>query len=355
MLRDVLNHALQTGPGLTSARVVVVHAIAPKRYEDPVRGRRFQNHALERASNVQGVTSAAWTSSLPLVNTSRMGYAKDEQSSFVPYDTVMISSGYFATMNHPILAGREFDDRNDAILADAAIVNLPLAQALFGDRAVGQHLITEGGKRLEIVGVVSDAKYRKMAEPIRPTVFVPMSTMYLSGLYLVARTAGDASIATSVVAEVLRSIDSAEIDRETTLDWHLQTAVRRERVALVFVAACSVIVLVTALVGPYLLTRHAVVSRHDELAVRLAIGARAKHMLDLVFSQAAKATISGIVIGEAGALALAAAFAKLTGTTMASAAQLSIAAAVVLTMSCALAVALPALRILRISPAAALR
>jgi ABC-type antimicrobial peptide transport system permease subunit len=182
-----------------------------------------------------------------------------------------------------------------------------------------------------------------------------MSTMYLSGLYLVARTADDAASMTSAVAEALRLVDSAEIDRETTLDWHLRTAVRRERVALVFVGACSLFVLITAIVGPYLLTRHAVVSRQDELAVRLAIGARTKHLLDLVLSQAARATLAGIMIGGTIAVALAAVSTELTGSTVASMALFTFAAALILAISCLCAAIFPALKTLRISAAAALR
>jgi hypothetical protein len=160
---------------------------------------------------------------------------------------------------------------------------------LFAGGALRRHLFTDGGKQLEIVGIVSDARYRQMAEPVRPTVFVPMSTMYLSGLHLVARTHGDADGMIPSITEVLLSIDSVRIDRETTLDLHLQTAVRRDRVASVFVTACALVILVFAISGPYLLTRHFVTSRHQELAVRLAIGARGRHIAWLVLFQAAKA------------------------------------------------------------------
>jgi predicted permease len=355
MLRDSLNHALQTGPGTTSDQVAVIHTIAPTRYEDPVRGRRFQDQALERVSKIPGVLSADWTSGLPLVNAGRAGYSRDARGPFVPYDTVMVSSGYFATMQHPVLEGREFKPQNDAGRADAAVINLPLAQALFPEGALRRHLYTDRGKQLEIVGVASDARYRQMAEPVRPTVFVPMSTMYLSGLHLVARTHGHAYGMIHSITEVLLSIDSVTIDRETTLDLHLQTAVRRDRVASVFVTACALMILVFAISGPYLLTRHFVTSRHQELAVRLAIGARGRHIAWLVLFQAAKATAAGVLIGGAGALVLAASLGSLTGETAASTTPLALGVAALLAMSCATSAALPAIRIFRLRPAAALR
>lgn len=356
MLPRGLNRALQTGPGLTADHVAVIHVIAPTRYSDHGRpGRRFQHQALERVARLPGVMSANWTSTLPLVSASRGGYATRREGPFVPLETIQVSSGYFATMQHVVVEGREFDDRNDTIRADAAVINQPLAEAFFPTGAVGRHLITEDGKQLQVIGVVAATRYRKMSEPVRPTVYVPMSTLYLSGLHLVARTSGDASRLIATIADTLRSIESAKIERATTLDGHLQTAVRRDRIAVVFVLACGVLILLFAISGPYLLTRHAVTSRYDELAVRLAFGARGGHIFGLVLGQAARATVAGVLIGEAIALAFAAMFAGATGATAASTTPLSLAIGLVLMLACAISAAVPAFSAYRLSPAAALR
>ena len=356
MLPVGLNRTLQTGPGVTADHVAAIHVIAPTRYADYGRpGRRFQHQALERAARVPGVQSVSWTSTLPLVSASRGGYATKREGPFVPLDTIQVSSRYFATMQHAVVEGREFDDRNDTVRADAAVINQPLADALFPAGAVGRTLIGEDGKQLQIIGVVTAARYRKMSEPVRPTVYLPMSTLYLSGLHLVARTSGDASRLVPAIAAALQTIDNPEIPRATSLDGHLRTAVRRDRIAMVFVAACAVLILLFAITGPYLLTRHAVTSRYDELAVRLAFGARGGHLFGLVLGQAARATVAGVVIGEAAALALAAAFAGATGVTAIAAAQVALAIGAALSIACALSAAVPAFRAYRLSPAAALR
>lgn len=355
MLRSGMNHALQTGPGITADHVVVIHAIAPTRYADPGRGRRFQQQALERVERVPGVISANWTNTLPLVSAPRAEYAANRNGPFLPIDTIQVSSGYFGTMQHGVVEGRDFDDRNDTMRAESVVINQLLADALFPGGAVGRQLFRADGQPLAIIGVVSAARYRKMAEPVRPTVYVPMSTMYWAGLHLVARTRGDASRLVPTIAETLRSIDSAEIDRETTLEGHLQTAVRRDRIAMVFVAACAVLILLFAISGPYLLTRHAVTSRYDELAVRLALGARGGDIFGLVLGQAARATAAGVLIGEVVALALAAVFAGATGGTAISTMQAASAIGVALTVACAISAAVPALEAYRLSPAAALR
>lgn len=355
MLRNGLNHTLQVGSGKTAGNVAVVYAIAPTRYADPIRGRRFQDQALERLERMPGVVSADWTSALPMVGTRRDAYAPDAEGPFAQFDTIQVSSGYFETMQIGMLEGRAFDARNDTVRADMVVINESMQRALYPAGAVGRLLFRDEGKERLIVGVVADGRYRKMAEPVRPAVYTPMSTMYQAGLNLVVRTSVDASRVLPAISETLLAIDEVRIEREVTLDQHLQTAVRRDRVALVFVAACAVLIFLFAISGPYLLTRHAVTSRYDELAVRLAFGARGQHIFGLVLWQAAQATATGVIIGVAVALSMAALFSGATGSTPWSLMPVALAIAAALTTLCAISAALPAVRVYRLSPAAALR
>jgi predicted permease len=356
LLGDGMDRALQLGPGTTAHEVAVVHTIAPTRYEDRARGRRFQLQALERLSAMPGINSAAATSALPLVSAMKIGYALDAGGPFAPFQTITVSSRYFATMQHPILEGREFDSRHDTIRPDAAVINQALARVLFPTMpAIGQHLSDDNGQQLTVIGVVADARYRHMAEPVKPTVYIPLSSRYLSGFHFVARATGDATPRVAAVAETLQAIDSARLERQTTLDQHLQGAVRRERVAMTFVAACGLLILVFAVSGPYLLTRQAVTSRYDELAVRLAFGARGQHIFGLVIAQAARSTLIGVLVGESIALALAALVADATGVTAGAASLTVLTIGVVLVALSAIAATVPALRAYRLSPAAALR
>lgn len=298
--------------------------------------------------------SVALTATLPLVSASRMGYADNPHGPFAPYDNIIVSSGYFTTMGHPLSRGNEFSSRDDRI-EGRVVINQQFADAMFRDDPVGRHLYADDGRRLEIIGVATDARYRKMERAVAPTVYLPLSSRYLSGFHLVARTSGEARPRVAAIAETLRAIDSAKIERQTTLDEHLQTAVRRDRVAMVFVAACGLLILLLAMSGPYLLTRHAVTSRYDELAVRMAFGARGEHLFGLVIAQAARATVAGVLIGQAVTLALAVVLGSVTGVTPGVASQTALAIGVVLLVLSAIAATVPALKAYRLSPAAALR
>lgn len=351
---DGMNRALQAGPGITAAEVAVVHTIAPTRYADPARGRRFQLAALERVATVPGVTSVALTATLPLVSASRMGYADNPHGPFHPFDTIIVSSGYFSVMQHPLVRGDEFSARDDRI-AGRVVINQQLAAAMFPGGRIGPHIYAEDGTRMTVIGVAANARYRQMERPVAPTVYLPLSSRYLSGFHLVARTSGEARPRVAAIVATLEAIDSARIERQTTLDGHLRTAVRRDRVAMVFVNACGLLILIFAVSGPYLLTRQAVTSRYDELAVRLAFGAPGQHVFGLVVAQAARATAAGIAIGVAIAIGLAASATDRTGVTAGAASLTALVVGSGLLVLCAIASAVPALRAFRLSPAAALR
>lgn len=354
LLPDGMNRALQAGPGVTAAEVAVVHTIAPTRYQDPARGRRFQLAALERVATLPGVTSVALTATLPLVSASRMGYADNPHGPFRPFGTIIVSSGYFATMQHPLIGGTEFDSRDDRV-EGRVVINQQLAAAMFPGRPAGPHLYAEDGTRMTVIGVAANARYRQMERPVAPTVYLPLSSRYLSGFHLVARTGAEAQPRVAAIVTTLQAIDSTTIERQTTLDGHLRTAVRRDRVAMVFVNACGLLILIFAVSGPYLLTRQAVTTRYDELAVRLAFGAPGRHVFGLVMTQATRATAAGIAIGLAIAILLAAMAAGRTGVTAAAASLTALGVGSGLLVLCAIASAVPALRAFRLSPAAALR
>jgi putative ABC transport system permease protein len=355
LVHGALQKAMESGAGTVADHVAVVSTFAPTRYADKARGARFQHSALERVALAPGVTSAAWTSTLPLVSASQAGYTRDLAAGYANYRTVIVSSGYFTTMKHDIVEGREFTSRDDRIDTGAVVVNTAFAQRVFPDGAIGGTLFGDDRGRMTIVGVAADARYRKMEDHPEPTVYLPMSKRYLAGFHLVVRTAGPAAPVVGDIADLLRAIDSVEIDRETTLARHLQTAVKRDRVAEVTVLASGLLIVGFAMTGPFLLTRHAVTSRSDELAIRLAFGARGKHIVGLALSHALRASLVGIVLGEAAAISLAVFVAPSTGIAPGAVTSTFVWTGLALTGTCAVAAFVPALGACFVRPMAALR
>ena len=91
-----------------------------------------------------------------------------------------VTPGWFATYGTPILAGRDFDDRDRAGTQPVAIVNEAFARRFL---TAPTRWAARSGRGpagpampfMEIVGLVSDAVYRSLRDPVPPTMYVPLA------------------------------------------------------------------------------------------------------------------------------------------------------------------------------------
>src|SRR2546427_11071516 len=105
------------------------------------------------------------------------------------------ATAYFATLETPRLAGREFSDGDSDTAPKVSIVNESFARHFFGERsALGRH-VTSVRVTYEIVGVVRDARYQNLRDGIISTMYIPWmqreDTQPSSYSYLVRVVAGD--------------------------------------------------------------------------------------------------------------------------------------------------------------------
>src|SRR5262249_57966778 len=96
----------------------------------------------------------------------------------------MITPGWLATYGTRILAGRDVDARDTKTAPRVALVNeafvrkfLPgqSAAAVLGRTVEFPSFNTEQTPPNAIVGVVEDAVYRNLREPVRPTLYRPLT------------------------------------------------------------------------------------------------------------------------------------------------------------------------------------
>ena len=98
------------------------------------------------------------------------GYAERPDEPNVGFN--VIAPGYFATLGTPVLAGREFTDRDAGTGPKVAIVNDSFARHFFGARPPLGRRVTSFGGTYEIVGVVRDGKDQHLRETTLPTMYV---------------------------------------------------------------------------------------------------------------------------------------------------------------------------------------
>ena len=277
-----------------------------------------------------------------------------------------VGPAFFATMQIPILAGRDFEERDRPGSPAVAVINQVFAKANFQDRSpLGQHLILrepgEGdrvGRDMEIVGIARNARYGGLTGNIPPVVYFPYDQGFPvpDQMMYALRTSGEPLRYVNAVRETVRQLDA----RVPVSDVRSQTEDIDQTInqQITFAELCSglaVLALVIACVGLYGTVSYNVARRTPEIGIRMALGARSGRVVWLVLREVCGMAAVGLAIG----LPLALASSKLVESflfRMKPNDPLSLTIAVAILLSAALVAGLvPARRASRIDPLTALR
>jgi putative ABC transport system permease protein len=209
----------------------------------------------------------------------------------------------------------------------------------------------------EIVGVARQTKLWPTETMPLGQIYVPraQNPWYLASLNVRA-TSGPADALTPAVRAAVARVDKERtLTRVRTIDVVASEAMSRQRFRAVLVGTFAALALGLAMVGVFGVLMYSVQQRVREFGVRIAMGAGAADVLRLVFGNAARLTIAGLVIG----LALAAVFSRWLTTLVYPVAPLDpltfSVVPLVLIATAAIAVAAPALRAMRVDPVEAFR
>jgi len=233
-----------------------------------------------------------------------------------------VGAGYFATLEEPMLAGREFEERDQRSPAGGSktfslpvVLNETAESRLFGkESAIGKR-VRDDKQSYEVVGVVRDLK--NGAGMSQGVIYLPLTPRDFA-----RPPAGDITILVRAEAgtDALGGIRSAiaSIDPDLTL-FHVQTlsdyldrSRSSTRFAIQIYGGIGVFGLVLAAVGLAGITAYGVAQRRKEIAIRTALGASRAQVLRLVLREGTALVVVGSVLGFSGALAMAKILSALT-------------------------------------------
>jgi predicted permease len=318
----------------------------------------------KRFESIPGVIGATLSQS-SIVNAARAGPAirgPMKIGAVTIEDARVLAAGprFLATMQIPILAGREIDDRDQPGSRPVAVIGERLARTYFGnENPVGRRITLPDEKRdLEIVGVSANLRYGglKNEEESRMTVFVAVSQFSPDRITYALRTAGDPLRFVRSVREIVREADSRiPVTNVVTQAAEIDRTISRELTFAKLCTAFAVLALLTACVGLYGTMSYGVARQVGEIGIRMALGAQRGAVEWMVLRRVLLLAAVGLAIGVPAALIASQLVKSFLFETQPNDPGTLALAGVVLLSAAILAGLAPARRASRIDPLAALR
>jgi predicted permease len=217
-----------------------------------------------------------------------------------------ISPGYFATLGIPLLAGRDFDLRDDSNSPKVVIISETMARRHFAKQnPIGLRITLHREDTREIVGVAKDARYANVKDAPRDVVYRPL---FQEGIGFPAsyeiRCAGPTAGVLRNVRDLIARMDpSLALFNVKTLEAQTEESLSRERLLALLASYFGAFALLLACIGLYGLVSYAVEQRTPELGLRMALGARPAAVRWMILRESTATVLVGVCAGLLGSLA----------------------------------------------------
>ncbi|HEY6909739.1 MAG TPA: ABC transporter permease [Myxococcales bacterium] len=358
-----LSRMVEKGPGFRAQRALTVRVPLPERSYSREQRIEFFRALLERVSALPGVRACGVVSRVPLGGGSSSGNYSvvgrpeldDEHQTYA--DRRVVSGGYFAAMQIPIVRGRAFADSDRA---PEMVINEALARKEFpGEDPIGKQIAQGSNPSHDpatIVGVAADVKQHRLnLEPV-PEIYYPQSQTGRAEMELIVRTDADPGALLPAVKAQIAQLDPAQpVTRVRTLEQIVERSAGPQRLVAQLLAAFAAAALLLATLGIYGVVSYSVSRREREIGVRMALGAQAGHVVRMVLREGLRLSLFGVLTGSLLALALARLLARFLYGVSATDPLTYALAACGLALAAAGACWLPARRATRVDPAVSLR
>lgn len=348
-------------------------SLSPGKYPSPEQRTAFFNQLEQRLDAMNGVTSVAVASALPLGGAAFRQLAIEGPSSITgetppTVGTVTVSRRYFETLGVPFTQGRAFGTNEGAAGSESAIVNQRFVELYLPNAdPIGRRIRTTSPTAanaiapwMRIVGVSETVRQRPLPDP-EPIVYVPLQAVPPATATIMLRTFDRSAAVTPSLREIVRAMDpDLPLYRVMSMGQALAESQWNGRMSNVIFNSLTFIALALAAVGLYAVTGHAVGQRTHEIGVRVALGARPAQLVSMVL----KWTTVQLGFGLAAGVGCVLAWQRLWTTSVSSVRVnevrmddpiVLITVSGGLTLVAAIACIAPARRATRLDPVAALR
>jgi putative ABC transport system permease protein len=374
---------LQTLWGLTHVdlgfrpdRGLTLRTNLPVSPETPYRNfaarKNFYERVLEKVRSIPGVTSAGYTTFLPLTNAGGTsgflieGHPPPPRGQVNDANHRVIGGRYFETMGVRLRAGRFFDFSDGPDARPVAIVNETMARQYWpGENPLGHRFALDSGNSprtwITIVGIVDNVRQMELDVAGRAEMYFPLtqpaaSVGYFTPRDLAIRVNGDPRGFEAAARRAVWSVDRNQPVSDVMPMGELisgKLALRDMQVKLL--ATFAAIALLLAASGLYGLLAYSVARRTKEIGIRMALGAQTPQVLRAVMREGLLLIGVGLLGGLLGTVTIQRLFRSLLYGVSATDPSAWAATAVLLLFTGVLASYIPARRAASIDPMEALR
>ncbi len=304
-----LNKSQASDPGFDPNRVYLASLdLDPMGYSD-AKEIEFESEVLNRVRALPGVRSAALADFSPLSFTLHTrgvlpeGYIPQPHES-IEVDRGDVSAGYLQTLRTPLIAGREFTPADNSNSALVAMVNQALVDRYWpGQNAIGKH-VQDGSRTYTVVGVVTNAKYRRLVREADPLILYPLGQRQDGDVILHVRVAGDPMTFAPAIERAIHGLEpNLPLYGVTTLEHNMGIGSVFERIAVVFAGTFGLVAMLLAAVGVYGVVSYTARQRTHEIGIRMALGARRGDVFRQTLRQGLRLTTFGLAAGIVVSLA----------------------------------------------------
>ncbi|MEF7617195.1 MacB family efflux pump subunit [Aquincola sp. MAHUQ-54] len=230
------------------------------------------------------------------------------------------SSKFPVARQWPVAHGTFFSDEDEKNYATVAVLGETVAQALFpdGQEPLGRYVLVNN-LLFQVIGVMSPRGASPTGQDQDDAVLVPYATsqLRLSG----QRYLRNVTIAVSDVAridETQRAVEALLAERHCTVDFQIRnmasiidTATETQNTMTLLLGSIAAISLLVGGIGVMNIMLVSVTERTREIGIRMATGARTRHILQQFLIEALAVSALGGAIGVALGLGTAAVIAAL--------------------------------------------
>jgi predicted permease len=315
----------QLNPGFNYSHIAIFETtLSVDRYGSPASLERFLQNALQRIQKLPGVESVASVSSLPTEPTLDFPFTiaggaippPGQSSGDSAY--LIVSSGYFQTMEIPVLKGRQIEQSDSEHSPGVVVINQTMARQYFpNENPIGKRIVIAqnlgpdfADEPREIIGVVGDAKAEELNASAPPSMYTPFAQLspHLASLLVgtipirwAVRTKPDFESPDKELANAMLQVDPEQPIAEVRMMRELLSdALERWRFNMLLLIAFASIALFLAAVGIYGVISYTVAQRTHEIGVRMALGANRTSILQMVLKEAGLLLAGGTIFGLCG-------------------------------------------------------